>query len=599
MISTHIAIINSLKSMDLKFDRDGVCAGIAELGKNMILARDFEVFNRRIDIISDIEKRNGKLVDEIDSVKSKIITLIPSAKEYVINQLNGESLSLFERFTSTQSNQEDQFNHFMTFLKLNNKDNLIKDIRGALQDKINSFLTRNERDIIDVQIFLENVSLNFCPREYSHLNSEDSKNYGQDTAQSSLLSMPINLEKTGGIKNLKSLSTTGIYNLDELTIYFQTLRDTMDKLTDPVALKLMSSNHAISVGYDPIEKVFIWIDANNLPAQKVADAGAIAKMVNKSFSAIEPELDDENEDKIHSPYTAFVAEVSIATNNFPSHDPRVTIMADWHKSEEWKNIHEVTSEKACLVDAYGANWLSMASDSGDVRTMIKLLALPNVDPNKADDNGNTPLHIASFNGRLDSIRELLKSPDINPNAKNNDDKTPLYFACENRSAEIVYELLQIQSINLSCGHPYDTPYGVAKGNDDKDIIFLFKLHNQKSEIENNGESDDENRLNAIDKLQKLVLKVNKNDTIAFDKLDEAFEEIRWNGKYNPLIDTIEKHIATSAEQHSRQPTARQQDEALTKYIANKANELNHPVKKDDEVTEKPDITTPSPRGLGH
>ena len=49
------------------------------------------------------------------------------------------------------------------------------------------------------------------------------------------------------------------------------------------------------------------------------------------------------------------------------------------------------------------------------------LAFEKTDPNKANKDGDTPLHIASREGKTAVVKELLKHPEIKPNQQNTED----------------------------------------------------------------------------------------------------------------------------------------------------------------------------------
>jgi len=95
--------------------------------------------------------------------------------------------------------------------------------------------------------------------------------------QNALLAAPLVMSKEirdqGGL--YQSTSFTGVYSKEELTEYFESLKDSIlnsdPAYTQPVALVLQNSNHAISVGFDPIENQWIFIDANNIPTQYLSN----------------------------------------------------------------------------------------------------------------------------------------------------------------------------------------------------------------------------------------------------------------------------------------------------------------------------------------
>jgi hypothetical protein len=76
--------------------------------------------------------------------------------------------------------------------------------------------------------------------------------------------------------------------------------------------------------------------------------------------------------------------------------------------------------------------LNEACARGYLKMVKLLLSASNINVNKANDKGNTPLHSVVLKyfdpDDLSIVSLLLNRPDININAKNNDDHTPLVSA---------------------------------------------------------------------------------------------------------------------------------------------------------------------------
>ena len=70
------------------------------------------------------------------------------------------------------------------------------------------------------------------------------------------------------------------------------------------------------------------------------------------------------------------------------------------------------------------------------------------DPNRATEEGGTPLYVACQIGHLDVVRMLLSTEGIEPNrAEEEDGSTPLYIACEKGHLDVVRMLLSTEGID--------------------------------------------------------------------------------------------------------------------------------------------------------
>lgn len=90
------------------------------------------------------------------------------------------------------------------------------------------------------------------------------------------------------------------------------------------------------------------------------------------------------------------------------------------------------------------NSLLLACKKGDAESVKRLLDAPDIEVNKADDSGITPLSRACVLGRAEIINLLLKHPGIKVNLADNKGNTPLSRACALGRTGIV---------NLLLGHP--------------------------------------------------------------------------------------------------------------------------------------------------
>eukprot|EP00761_Pharyngomonas_kirbyi_P010195 gb/GECH01010213.1/.p1 GENE.gb/GECH01010213.1/~~gb/GECH01010213.1/.p1 ORF type:complete len:124 (+),score=16.98 gb/GECH01010213.1/:1-372(+) len=92
----------------------------------------------------------------------------------------------------------------------------------------------------------------------------------------------------------------------------------------------------------------------------------------------------------------------------------------------------------------------------------------NIDFNRSDNEGNTPLHLACANRSKKIVVSLLKTSAINDlHRRNNNGETPFLCACRTSSPTKYYLLKRFQDINI-----YDQDHSVISHM----IIFIFKIN---------------------------------------------------------------------------------------------------------------------------
>ncbi len=295
-------------------------------------------------------------------------------------------------------------------------------------------LTEKERNLNRITHLLDGVELYFQASLYPHLFEKGKAPKTQSALLVAPLVMSIEIENQGGLE--KSSSFSGVYNEKALIDYFESLRTSIENAQPPyekpVALVLNNVNHAISVGFDPIKKQWIFIDANNIPTKYFSSVQDIAKSVVGGFN------ESSNPDE----------KVIFTTSAYATHDNNPDfkkVIDDWKSSAPWKSLHEISSEKFKAQDQSGGSWLLSAARDSQVEVVSKLLE-SKADPNLGNENNFTPLHMAAQEGHLDVARQLLKH-DANPMATQLNESSPLHVAAFNGNALIAKELLKIKTVD--------------------------------------------------------------------------------------------------------------------------------------------------------
>jgi ankyrin repeat protein len=229
--------------------------------------------------------------------------------------------------------------------------------------------------------------------------------------------------------------------------YFSRLSE---NATQPVQLLLSSSTHTISVSYDPIQKIWIFIDAEGLETRYIQGDNEIAQKVLSSLS------NEENEN--------IIFETQIFS---PLRDDIVL----WKKS--LNDILTITPEKSVAVDGFGASWLHLAARNGDIETIESLLN-QGASINHLRFDNTTPLHLAAYYGRTDTVKFLLgHGADID--IKNSNDDTVLDFAILSDHMETVKFLLEKNSnIDEERKNGFTLLYSAAATGNTKIVYLLLK-----------------------------------------------------------------------------------------------------------------------------
>ena len=102
-----------------------------------------------------------------------------------------------------------------------------------------------------------------------------------------------------------------------------------------------------------------------------------------------------------------------------------------------------------------------------------LLEHPNIDVNRVNAEGLSPLMEASKEGHDTIVEPILFHPDVNVNIATWDHGiTALIYACKNNHTTVVELLLQCPGIQ-SRNHDYDVAYKIARSNNVSELVKAF------------------------------------------------------------------------------------------------------------------------------
>ncbi|MBS0626577.1 MAG: ankyrin repeat domain-containing protein [Verrucomicrobia bacterium] len=325
---------------------------------------------------------------------------------------------------------------------------------------------------VDVWAFLDGVHIGqsavhhqdfFIKEKNSIISSQLHQDYNKET---SLLTAPLQLEKQGGAVEITRF--TGVYTKPELIQYFSSLRKMFEGsyFESPIAFELGCFEHAIAIGYSPIERKWFFIDANNLSATNVEGDDAIAEKV---FSALSAKGDSE----------VSISTIAYSTkNSLKKLQEKIT---RWKTTKEFLEIHKVTPHKVKLhMNAMSRNsyligdkisWLLVAVSSNDLPTLLNLINA-GADVNESNLYGATSLHIAAHTGNVKMMEVLLQNGG-NPYKICMKTGRPIHIAAYLGHTEIVKMLLKYPANINSFGGNGATALMLAASSGHLDIIKLL------------------------------------------------------------------------------------------------------------------------------
>lgn len=216
---------------------------------------------------------------------------------------------------------------------------------------------------------------------------------------------------------LQGIKFSGAYDIHALRRYFLSFSASAKHAKTVAGLLIGDSRHAISIGYNPADNKWTFIDANNLQMRYSASAHGIADLLLYSLSK---------------------NNVAIFETTLMGPKPN-EVFCYW--KESLNDLHAVNKEKAAMLDSQGSSWLYIAAKNGDIQTVEALLA-NGAAVNQAQPSGFTPLYIAAQHGHLEVVKRLLKEKNIRARQANKSGFIPLHIAACAGHIEIVRELLK-------------------------------------------------------------------------------------------------------------------------------------------------------------
>lgn len=380
-------------------DPGGMCFGVANMGMQAILTEEFNLFEARFLKLIEIYGENIGIHKVIDILEKEAVNptqqLQDDIKKTLITSLNLED--------KLREMRKEWSEHLLNVVKID-----FVHLKKELNKKENEFLyatyieqqlsnCRNELEKLKVELtnpkndymaFFEGVELYQRPGLHRSL-FEKATQLKQDTLLSAPLVLSKKLEQSGGVSRINAF--IGAYDSDELFKYFFTLKNKLQGIKKPIVFILGSSDHAITVGYDPAENQWQFINSGREPERISGnDIQEISQRVFRAFST--------------GSQCVFATNVYCNKANEEDFKKRMTA---WEKQPEFQEIHRVDARKAKKV---GSRLLLLSALDNDP-AMVKNLIKEGVNPDLVEDEeGNTPILTAVCWNHIDVLKELLACP---------------------------------------------------------------------------------------------------------------------------------------------------------------------------------------------
>lgn len=259
-----------------------------------------------------------------------------------------------------------------------------------------------------VRTFCEVVEICQNPGDYPHFFPSGKPNRVIIPAQNPFTVMPLvmstDLEKQGGIVCIEKFS--GIYNKSKLKIYFQLIREAVEKFPHPMALLISDDDHILAVTYCTTENAWFLIDAKCLPARQYIADEAIAKAITSTLSC--------------DLKKCVISTVVVASQQYAD----IAKQACHHYTTlpAWRQLHRINIG----AKRYFARWLMVAALDGCGRD-VQLLLANGADPNAPHSKGTQPVSVAAQQGFYRIVKLLLQY-GADPNGWKNSNHSPLFLA---------------------------------------------------------------------------------------------------------------------------------------------------------------------------
>lgn len=418
----QIFIQDLMIAMGYPCDGNGVCFGLIKMWTNAVATGEEKQFFQRIQFMEDLYFELNTFANlKARDVKS-------DDKSFEINYQNAFRVALEKKLHAVK----DKIKHGIIF----------DDLRA------------NEKNLLEMESFLENISIIQYTNKYSYL-------YERYTGKDTIFNISSRLEKQGSVSSLYDYSYLDPANKPDkyLEDYFASLGAIISKYQNPreITMTLQNMDHCVGLRYEENNK-WLYVEPNFLPG-KVINTKDLCIALRKSLlttddngkpdtfyfhieiNAINNEYRRDNLDKLRNALNHFYSNYTISSNNLAHEINYFSFLIHAAYYGHTDIIKELINQKIDInhQDSNGHSALNSAAEKNQTEA-VKLLLQSGALPDKLDANDLTPLSWAAINNNIEML-SLLLAYNANVNQLNSNNKSALFVSALRSHADILEVLV--------------------------------------------------------------------------------------------------------------------------------------------------------------
>ena len=347
-------------------------------------------------------------------------------------------------------------------------------------------ISSDEELVLSIPVFLMGVLIHAKLVDFAELLFPEIENIPSQFGKLSFAyTQPVGLKGGVYFANLEpsdsSIATfSGVYTKAEIILYFSSLTKILTEppVTYSIGIELGTSNHSIAVGYDHKTKKWTVTDANELPPKTVDSFEKIADLILLA--------------ETFQPYkgkTSFASAVYVEGTNQKEIDER---LQRWRGTQEWKQIHEITDEKALFYNREEKiSFIQTAIRARDTKLVLALLE--KIKAPQLEEFLESGLLVDAIDQGLTEVVTYLLDRGAARDIPNKKNIKPLEMALERKGLGIAKLLLEykcdeqmrVTLLSAVDGRGYTALHLAAESNFEEGVKLMLS-HGLQANVSNNS-----------------------------------------------------------------------------------------------------------------